>query len=131
MDNKPKPHIAIGIITHDGKVLLVKRAKKEGNLLWAFPGGKLEVGESSAQAVIREINEETGLECKPVRLLETKIHPDTGVKISYWLCSPMKGEAVNSEPDKATEVIWTTPQDAQKRITTNIAESIKKELNLN
>lgn len=122
--------IAVGIVRKDNCVLLVHRTKKEGNLSWVFPGGKLEAGESSKTAVIREIREETGVSCEAIRLLETKVHPDTGVMISYWLCTPVDGEAVNAEPDKATQVIWATPQQAQELITSAIAECIKEELGL-
>lgn len=131
MNSKTAIEIVVGLVLSGDNVLLVHRKKKEGNLSWVFPGGKIEPGESSDAAVVREIKEETGVLCNAERLLETKIHPDTGVKISYWLCVPLTSEAVNAEPDKAIEVIWTTPADAQKRITTNIAESIKKEMNLN
>jgi len=49
---------------HDGSILLIQRAHDEKNFpsLWAFPGGKVEVGETGIDAVVRELKEETGLD---------------------------------------------------------------------
>lgn len=43
------------------RVLLVQRGRPPGEGLWSVPGGKLEPGETLAQAVAREVREETGL----------------------------------------------------------------------
>jgi 8-oxo-dGTP diphosphatase len=57
------PVIAVGAIVYDerGRVLLVERARPPGAGLWSVPGGKLEGAETLAQAVAREVREETGL----------------------------------------------------------------------
>lgn len=59
----PTPVCAVGAIVLDaeGRVLLVRRARPPGAGLWTVPGGKLEPGETLAQAVAREVREETGL----------------------------------------------------------------------
>lgn len=49
-------------------ILLVKHTYSEG---WALPGGGVEVGESMLSALNREVSEETGLECKSARVLDT------------------------------------------------------------
>ena len=55
--------LAVGAIVFDaaGRVLLVERGNPPGAGLWSVPGGKLETGETLAQAVAREVREETGL----------------------------------------------------------------------
>ena len=57
------PVVAVGAFVFDdqGRVLLVERAKPPGEGLWTVPGGRLERGETLAQAVAREVREETGL----------------------------------------------------------------------
>lgn len=58
-----KPVVAVGAIVFDdaGRVLLIQRARPPGEGLWTVPGGKLELGETIAQGVAREVREETGL----------------------------------------------------------------------
>jgi 8-oxo-dGTP pyrophosphatase MutT (NUDIX family) len=56
---------AFAIILHDDHILLVKARAKEN---WQLPGGRQEPGESSADALIREVLEETGLDAQPRRL---------------------------------------------------------------
>ena len=48
------------LTVHDGKVLLIRRKYPPNPGLWAFPGGRIEPGESAAQAAVRETLEETG-----------------------------------------------------------------------
>jgi 8-oxo-dGTP diphosphatase len=57
------PVVAVGAIVIDdaGRVLLVERGRPPGVGLWSVPGGKLERAETLAQAVEREVREETGL----------------------------------------------------------------------
>jgi 8-oxo-dGTP diphosphatase len=57
------PTVAVGAIVLDatGRVLLVERGRPPGAGLWSVPGGKLEPAETLAQAVAREVREETGL----------------------------------------------------------------------
>ena len=59
-------HVVAAIFIKNGKVLSCRRAPhKSSPGLWEFPGGKVEPGETSFGALVREIDEELGFECKP------------------------------------------------------------------
>ena len=70
-DQTKKVHAA-GVMfrTPDGKVLFLRRAPKGGDAggTWAFPGGKVEPGETHQEAVSRECDEEIGVSPSPKRL---------------------------------------------------------------
>jgi mutator protein MutT len=82
--------VAAGIIVDgEGKVLLARRAKTEPLSGWyEFPGGKLELYETSEMALIRELKEELDIDCNILsHFRDTEYKYDSGlVKIHfYWL----------------------------------------------
>jgi len=54
--------------------LLLRRS--DGENLWGFPGGAIEPGERAADAVVREVREETGLDVEPVALIGVYSSPE-------------------------------------------------------
>jgi len=66
-----RPIIGVGaLIFRRGRILMAQRGKQPLQGLWSLPGGALETGELLDAAVRREVREETGLEVKPLRVLE-------------------------------------------------------------
>ena len=55
------PCVGAVITDESGRLLLIQRGHDPGRGLWSIPGGRIEAGESDAEAVIREVAEETGL----------------------------------------------------------------------
>ena len=62
------PKVAIGAIVgnDDGEILLVRRPDSG---VWLYPTGWADVGYSASEVAIKEVQEETGIECEPVQLL--------------------------------------------------------------
>ncbi len=57
-----RPVVAVGAIVQQyGRLLLVQRANEPQEGSWCLPGGRVEPGELLAEAVVRELEEETGL----------------------------------------------------------------------
>ena len=59
MEKKASINVVAAVICEDKKFLIAQRGKtKEYGLLWKFPGGKVEEGETLEEALLREIKEE-------------------------------------------------------------------------
>jgi len=58
-----------------GRLLLIKRGHEPGAGLWSLPGGRIEPGETDAEALVREMLEETGLTVEPGRLIGSVKRP--------------------------------------------------------
>ena len=101
-----KPGISAAIITQGGKVLMVRRAVKEGKLSWQFPAGGIEAGEVAEEAAVRETLEETGLTVKAIRLLGERVHPKTGRLMSYTACEVVDGEARVADDEELDAITW-------------------------
>ena len=89
-----------GVVVHEGRVLLIRRGKQPLYGRWVVPGGTVELGEPLAEALVREMREETGLEVEPIELLTVfdRIERD-GERVLYhyvivdYLCRWRSGEA--------------------------------------
>ena len=99
---------AAAVIAQDGKILLMRRSDDR---LWNLPGGMMEVGETPAQAVVREVLEETGVRCEPVALVGVYDNRlwETGVAQHLYkftfLCKPIDGGQAHEAPSHALETL--------------------------
>jgi 8-oxo-dGTP diphosphatase len=101
-----KPGISAAIIVQGDRVLMVRRAVKEGELMWQFPAGAIEDGESPEQAAVRETLEETGLTVEARQVLGDRVHPKTGRLMSYTACEVVSGEARVADDEELDAVAW-------------------------
>jgi 8-oxo-dGTP diphosphatase len=69
--------LCVGAVVTDGRgrLLLIQRGHEPGKGLWSLPGGRVEPGETAAEALVREMEEETGLTVEPGRLIGTVERP--------------------------------------------------------
>lgn len=102
------PPIAAAVIIQQGRVLLVRRRHGEGGLLWQFPAGAVENGETAEDAAVRETVEEVGLVVRAVGCLGERIHPATGRSMIYVACELVTGSAYVADSDELAEVAWST-----------------------
>jgi ADP-ribose pyrophosphatase YjhB (NUDIX family) len=64
--NAPKanslvPSVNVVVVNDAGEILMIRRTDNDN---WAVPGGAIDLGESVAQAAVRETREESGIECE-------------------------------------------------------------------
>jgi len=125
-----RPYLAVSAaIIRDGKILVVRRARRPALGVYTFPGGAVEVGETLAEAVAREVLEETALSIEPVALAghrEAIIRDKQGQVERHFviLCFAARwlaGETqLNEELDDAR---WADPAEiAGLRTTDGLAE---------
>jgi 8-oxo-dGTP diphosphatase len=103
------------VLDDDGRVLLVHRPKYDD---WSLPKGKLDPGETFAQAALREVWEETGVRCElEGELPEVRYSVRGRPKVvRYWLMRVVDdlGFEPNAEVD---EVRWVSPEEAVEVLT--------------
>jgi len=116
------PVAAVGAVVIDGDaVLLIKRAFPPRQGEWSLPGGQLELGESLADGVRREVREETGLEVEvgPVVEVFDRVHHDEDGRIRYhfvivdFLCHPRGGTLAAA--DDAADAHWVPRSEVAAR----------------
>ncbi len=103
------PSLAVdGVIIKDNQILLIKRKNDPYKDKWAIPGGFVEYGEKTEDAVLREIKEETGLEARISGLVgvysDPKRDPRKHVVSITYLLKDVSGIAKGG--DDAREAKW-------------------------
>lgn len=102
-------NVVAGIIVDAEQRIFLSLRKKNQHQggLWEFPGGKRESGESSLQALQRELQEELGIVVNAASHYHTVSHryPDKEVAIEFWLVDAFNGEPSGLEGQR---VGWYT-----------------------
>lgn len=105
--------VAAVIHNPQGQILIAQRPvhKHQGGL-WEFAGGKIDDGETAAQALVRELQEELGITATQYRPLLTVEHhyPDKSVRLQIFRVTAFDGEAHGAE---GQPTLWVNPQDLE------------------
>lgn len=115
--NAPKPNsmvpaVSIVVANDDGDILLIRRTDNNN---WALPGGAIDLGESVAQAAIRETEEETGITPEITGLVgiytdpRHVIHYTSNDEVRQEFSIVLTGRPVSGRPtpsDESSEVRW-------------------------
>lgn len=130
--NAPKANsIAVAVSAfiqdNEGRILMIRRTDND---LYSIPGGQLELGETLSQTAVREVREETGIECEVTGVIGLYSDPnhiiaydDGEVRQEFSICfraSPTGGGLRTSSESK--EVFWVGPSELADL---NIHQSIR------
>jgi 8-oxo-dGTP diphosphatase len=105
--------VAAALVDSDGRILVQKRPEGKSMAgLWEFPGGKCEPGETPEAALVRELEEELGIEteqsCLAPATFASDPLGDKHLVLLLYVCRKWKGMA---EPLHAAAVKWVYPRD--------------------
>jgi 8-oxo-dGTP diphosphatase len=110
------------VYDEEGRLLMIRRAHDPGRGLWSVPGGRVEPGETDAQALVRELEEETGLTVEP-RALVGRVRRGS-FDIADYRCAVVGGEL--RAGDDASDALWCTSADlAQLPLVPQLADTLR------
>lgn len=128
--------VLTGIITYNGKILLGKKEQKKGHPIsnqWHLPGGHIDYGEKTNEAIKRELKEETGLNVDVHQLLDAiqiQYQDDrTPVFRIFYHCEASSSNA--DAGDDLTEVKWISPENLYDELGEYETEKIGENSNIN
>ena len=106
--------MACGLLVRDGLVLLVHRssAKTSNPNVWDLPGGHLEPGETSRQALVRELQEELNVSITPPDGSAIHRRHNSDVVLEVWRVDDWTGDIVNAAPDEHDDIGWFSLNEA-------------------
>jgi ADP-ribose pyrophosphatase YjhB (NUDIX family) len=133
-----RPYLAVSAaILRDGKVLVVRRARKPALNLYTLPGGVVEAGETLHDALIREVREETQLVIEPVALAghrEVIMRDAEGRAERHFVILSFAARWLSGEPvlsEELDDARWLTPAElAGLRTTEGLAEIVNAAVKL-
>ncbi|HEV7368258.1 NUDIX hydrolase [Arenibaculum sp.] len=114
-----RPWVGVGVVVRrQGRVLLVRRGRPPRLGQWGLPGGAQHLGETVAEAAVREVREETGLDVVPagvVTVVDGITRDAEGAVLYHYTLVEVAADAPDGEPvagDDVDAVRWATPEEA-------------------
>jgi ADP-ribose pyrophosphatase len=103
------PVVGVGaVVIREGRVLLIRRANEPNRGQWSIPGGVVRLGETLAQAVVREVREECHVQVDAGHVLATfdLIQRDGGGQLQYhYVLVDLVARHLNGEPAPGTDAL--------------------------
>ncbi len=115
--SKPSPiPVVCAVIERNRRVLIARRpANKHLPLKWEFPGGKVEPGETSEAAIIREIQEELGCTITPIHPLPIFVHAYGTVVITMIpFTARLTPDSAEPAVTEHSELAWVEPGELER-----------------
>ena len=108
--------VAVALVDVDGRVLIAQRPdKKMMGGLWEFPGGKVEIGELPEEALIRELDEELGIDvsekCLAPFTFASHGYLDCHLLMPLYVCRVWEGQVT---PNEGQKLKWVRPLELKK-----------------
>jgi mutator protein MutT len=111
-------HGVVAVIRRGNEFLMIRRAEGlAAGGAWCFPGGAVEPGETSAEAIVRELGEEVGLEGRAVEQVWRWTRPDGRLVLDWWQVETTSDRVI-PDPAEVAEARWMT--EAQIRATPGV-----------
>lgn len=115
--------VSAGILKKDNLILVGQRPENHTLAgLWEFPGGKIELGESPEEALVRELNEELGIvaEVGDLKIACTHSYSDVGIiilfyEVLFWKGEPKTQHHINLKWVKPSELPLMNIPDANRK----------------
>lgn len=104
--------VVAAIIERDGKILLAQRSERGDQAgLWEFPGGKVDAGETQSAALMRELEEELGINAAVGSYVASHRREISGriINLHAWHVKSFSGEMV---AHCHSGLVWCTPAEA-------------------
>jgi ADP-ribose pyrophosphatase YjhB (NUDIX family) len=114
--NSLVPSVNVVVVNERGELLLIRRSDNDN---WALPGGAMDLGESIGHAAVREVQEETGVDCQITGIVG--IYTDPRHVILYTSDGEVRQECslvltaratggVPRRSEESREVRWVAPE---------------------
>lgn len=120
--------IAIGIVKHNGHVLMLKRTSNENGLLWGFPATMVKPQEDVSVRIVKETFSETGIRTKFIDEIGVRVHPNTKAIVHYCALAYVSGDVENLDEYENSEAKWIPISDYAKLITSDLYVKVKEYL---
>ncbi len=115
-ERREVPCVGAIVFDDDGRILLIRRGNPPAQGQWSLPGGRVEPGEDSQDAVLRELQEETGLSGRVDRLVGEvrRGAPDGSIYVIHDYLLEVDGDCEPHAGDDALDACWFTVDEVER-----------------